>query len=198
MLDYTLPVLAYLFGSISSAIIVCRILGYPDPRTTGSNNPGATNVLRIASKGAAITTLIGDFLKGLIPVLISLQLTSDTLILALVGFGAFLGHLFSLFFQFKGGKGVATAVGVFSGISWQLALCLFLVWLAVAVTTRLSSLAALTATTLAPVIIFWLLNDNYYLLISIFIGLLLFWRHRENIHRLSNGTESKISFGKKS
>jgi glycerol-3-phosphate acyltransferase PlsY len=198
MLDYTLPVLAYLFGSISSAIIVCRILGYPDPRTTGSNNPGATNVLRIASKGAAITTLIGDFLKGLIPVLISLQLTSDTLILALVGFGAFLGHLFPLFFQFKGGKGVATAIGVFSGISWQLALCLFLIWLAVAVTTRLSSLAALTATALAPVIIFWLLMDNYYVLVSILIGLFLFWRHRENIRRLRNGTETKINLGKKS
>ncbi len=197
MIDYTLPVLAYLFGSISSAIIVCKIMGLPDPTSAGSNNPGATNVLRIGGKKAAIITLIGDVLKGLIPMLVAGHVTTDTRILALCGLGAFLGHLFPLFFGFKGGKGVATAAGVFIGISWQLSLILFGVWLLIAAISRYSSLAALSAAAIAPGIVYWLLQDWPFVLLACVIAICLFWRHRANISRLRQGTESKISLGKK-
>jgi glycerol-3-phosphate acyltransferase PlsY len=187
MIDYTLPVLAYFFGSVSSAIIVCKIMGLPDPTTSGSKNPGATNVLRIGGKMAAIITLIGDVLKGLIPMVVAGQVTTDSRILALCGLGAFLGHLFPLFFGFKGGKGVATAAGVFIGLSWQLSLVLFGLWLLVAAASRYSSLAALSAAAIAPGIVF----------LACVIAVCLFWRHSANISRLRQGTESKISFGSK-
>ncbi len=192
MIDYFLPPLAYCFGSVSSAIMVCRVMGLTDPRSTGSHNPGTTNVLRIGGKTAAVITLIGDVLKGLIPVLVARELTASTLTVSLVGAAAFLGHLYPVFFGFRGGKGVATACGVFLGISGVLTLILMAVWLTVAVLFRYSSLAALTAATLAPLIVLWLLPDPWLLAMSLIIAALLFWRHRENITRLLAGTESKI------
>ncbi len=192
MIDYFLPPLAYCFGSVSSAIIVCRLMGLTDPRSTGSHNPGATNVLRIGGKKAAVITLISDVLKGLIPVLVARELTASALTVALVGMAAFLGHLYPLFYRFKGGKGVATACGVYLGASGVLILILFIVWMTVAVLFRYSSLAALTAATLAPLIVLWLLPDPWLLVMSLIIAALLFWRHRENITRLLAGTESKI------
>ena len=196
MIIYLLPILAYCFGSICCAIIVCRMMGLPDPTTSGSNNPGATNVLRIGGKKAAIITLLGDVLKGLIPIIIVRWITDDPVIIALSGIGAFLGHLFPVFFGFKGGKGVATAVGVFAGVSWWVTLILFGVWLAVAVLFRYSSLAALTAAATAPILTYILIPEIPYTILSAIIALLLFIRHRENITRLIGGNESKINFSK--
>ncbi len=192
MIDYLLPLLAYCFGSVSSAIVVCRVMGLTDPRSTGSNNPGTTNVLRIGGWPAAAITLIGDVLKGLIPVLVARELTDGTLIVSLTGAAAFLGHLYPVFFGFRGGKGVATACGVLLAISGVLTLILIATWLAVAVLFRYSSLAALTAAALAPVMVLWLLSDPSLLAMSLIITTLLFWRHRGNITRLLAGTESKI------
>jgi glycerol-3-phosphate acyltransferase PlsY len=192
MLNFLLPVFAYCIGSISSAIIVCRIMGFPDPRSSGSNNPGATNVLRIGGKKAAAITLLGDVLKGLVPVLIAKSLTDNPAIIAMVGAAAFLGHLYPVFFRFNGGKGVATATGVFIGLSWTLILVLLAVWLSMAIVFRYSSLAALTAAALAPVAVRWLLPGIPYFVLAVFIAILLIWRHRENISRLIAGTESKI------
>ncbi len=192
IIDYLLPPLAYCFGSVSSAIVVCRVMGLTDPRSAGSHNPGATNVLRIGGWPAAAITLIGDVLKGLIPILAARGLTDNTLILSLVGAAAFLGHLYPVFFGFKGGKGVATACGVFLGISGVLTLILMAVWLTMAVLFRYSSLAALTTATLAPLLVLWLLPDPWLLTMSLLIMALLFWRHRGNITRLLTGTESKI------
>lgn len=192
MIGYILPLLAYLAGSVSSAIIVCRIMGLPDPRSTGSNNPGATNVLRIGGKKAAAITLAGDFLKGLLPVLLSQQLTADPVILSLVGLGAFLGHLYPLYFGFTGGKGVATAAGVFVALGWQFMLILLAIWLLMALAFRYSSLAALTAAACAPVVAAFTLPHPAYIALCAAIALLLFWRHRENIARLRSGTESRI------
>ena len=197
MLQILLPVIAYLIGSISSAILVCRIMGLPDPRSTGSNNPGATNVLRIGGKKAAILTLLGDVLKGIIPVVIAKSLNLSPVIIALVGVCAFLGHLYPIFFGFKGGKGVATAVGVFIGLNGLLALMLFGVWLVVAAVFRYSSLAALTTAAIAPVIIFLIFPSTPYFLLALVIAVLLFIRHKENIKRLLAGEESKINLKKK-
>ena len=143
LLDSGLIVLAYLFGSVSTAIIVCKVMGLPDPRSQGSNNPGATNVLRIGGKKAAAITLFGDALKGVIPVFIAKFTASNDAALALVGMAAFLGHLYPIFFQFKGGKGVATAFGVLATISWPTGLCLLASWLLIAKVFKISSLAAL-------------------------------------------------------
>ncbi len=192
MIDYFLPPLAYCFGSISSAIVVCRVMGLTDPRNTGSRNPGTTNVLRTGGRLAAVITLIGDVGKGLIPVLVARELTASALTVSLVGTAAFLGHLYPLFFGFRGGKGVATACGVLLGISGVLTLILMAAWLAVAVLFRYSSLAALTAATLAPLLVLWLLPDPWLLAMSLIITALLFWRHRGNMARLLAGTESKI------
>lgn len=194
MLNISLPVLAYLFGSISSAIIVCRAMGLPDPRSAGSHNPGATNVLRIGGKKAAVITLAGDALKGLLPVLAAGALSDDSVVIALAGAGAFLGHLYPVFFAFKGGKGVATAAGVFGGLSVALGALLMLVWLAAALVFRYSSLAALMAAAVAPWLTLWLLPGPGYFTMSLVVAALLFWRHRKNIRRLGAGAESKIRF----
>ena len=188
------PLLAYLFGSVSSAIIVCRVMALPDPRSCGSKNPGATNVLRIGGKKAAAITLVGDAIKGLVPVLVAGALSDDSAVVALAGAGAFLGHLYPVFFAFKGGKGVATAAGVFVGLSAALGAMLVLVWLAGALIFRYSSLAALIAAAVAPLLTGWLLPEPGYLGMSLVIAALLFWRHRGNIRRLGAGTEGKIRF----
>ncbi|TPW18527.1 MAG: acyl-phosphate glycerol 3-phosphate acyltransferase [Halothiobacillaceae bacterium] len=189
MLDLILIVCAYLLGSISTAIIVCRLMELPDPRTQGSHNPGATNVLRIGGKKAAAITLIGDCLKGLLPVGVATLLGAGNTTLALVAMAAFLGHLYPLFFRFQGGKGVATAFGVFLGLSWPLGLLLALTWVVIAKLFRISSLAALLTTALTPLYAWLLALPPPQLLISLPLCLLVIWRHRENIRRLWHGKE---------
>ncbi len=192
MNDYLLIPLGYLLGSISSAIIVCRLMGLPDPRTGGSQNPGATNVLRLGGKKAAALTLLGDMLKGLIPVLAANLLHAQPWILAGVGLAAFLGHLYPLFFGFNGGKGVATALGVQFGLGWEIGGAVALIWLLMAKTVNISSLSALISMALAPFIIWWLWPQPELILMQAIITLMLFWRHRTNIQNLLQGTEGKI------
>lgn len=190
--DIILIVAAYGLGSVSTAILVCRAMGLADPRTEGSRNPGATNVLRIGGKKAAALTLAGDFAKGLLPVLVARALESSTETLALVGGAAFLGHLFPVFFGFRGGKGVATGAGVLFGFSWPLGLAVATTWLIVAKVLRVSSLAALMATALAPVFA-WALGEARPILFAVlFLCVLVLWRHRSNIQRLLSGDEGKI------
>ncbi|MCY4229241.1 MAG: glycerol-3-phosphate 1-O-acyltransferase PlsY [Gammaproteobacteria bacterium] len=191
-MDYTLPILAYLIGSISCSVLICRLAGLPDPRQTGSNNPGATNVLRIGGKQVAALALIGDILKGCLPVMLASLITSDTLILSLAGLSAFLGHLYPIFFQFKGGKGVATAAGVYLALAWPVALALIVIWLITALMFKYSSAASLAAAISAPVLIEIHLHDIFHTLSGTLIAALVFWRHRANLLRLKKGTESKI------
>jgi len=197
MLTLLLPVLAYLAGSVSSAVIVCRIMGLPDPRTSGSKNPGATNVLRLGGKKkgklAAGLTLLGDILKGFIPVFIAQLITENSLTIALVGLAAFLGHLYPVFFGFKGGKGVATAAGVLFAISSFVSLMLLAIWLVAAFASNYSSLAALITAALLPVLVLMFIGQLPIILLALAITGLLFWRHRENIARLRKGEESKIN-----
>jgi glycerol-3-phosphate acyltransferase PlsY len=183
---------AYVLGSLSSGIIVCRLLGLPDPRTEGSQNPGATNVLRIAGKKAAAITLAGDSLKGLLPMLVAHAVGADATVLAGVAMAAFLGHLYPVFFRFQGGKGVATALGVLFGLDWKIGLGVALLWLLMARLTRISSLSALVSLASAPLLIWWIRPAPALIIMSCLMTLMLFWRHRENIHKLISGTESRI------
>lgn len=187
--------IAYLFGSLSSAIIVCKIMGLPDPRIEGSQNPGATNVLRIGGKVPAIITLLGDTLKGVIPVLIAKSLNLEPLILALVMLAAFLGHLFPIFFRFQGGKGVATMIGCLLALSWPVGLCWLSTWLIVAIIFRYSSLAALTTTAITPFYMWFFTHNMIYTVTTVLMGVILIYRHRSNIANLLSGQEKKI--GKK-
>jgi len=189
---YSFPVLAYLLGSVSSAVVIARLMGLPDPRSVGSKNPGATNVLRYGGRKAAILTLAGDVLKGVIPVLIAHAVTADPVIIALTGFGAFLGHLFPVFFGFRGGKGVATALGVWLAINPWVGLALLVTWLATALLFRYSSLSALTASVAAPFYVAWLSPGPAYLAVMIVMSAILIFRHRSNIRNLIAGTETKI------
>jgi glycerol-3-phosphate acyltransferase PlsY len=190
--------LAYLLGSISSAIVVSRLLRLPDPRGIGSGNPGATNVLRAGSKTAAAWTLIGDVAKGWLPVFIVLQLGDvPGWAVALVGLAAFLGHLYPVYYGFKGGKGVATALGVILALSPLTGLLVILTWLVAAVTLRYSSLAALLAALLAPVLLYAVQTyagqqDPWSVAAVVIMTLLLYARHRANIQRLLEGTEPRI------
>jgi glycerol-3-phosphate acyltransferase PlsY len=190
--DLLLIAAGYLLGSLSSAIITCRLLGLPDPRKQGSCNPGATNVLRIGGKKAAAITLIGDMLKGLIPVLVAKLLGADLSIQAAVAVAAFLGHLYPVFFGFQGGKGVATALGVLLGIHWPVGLLTIATWLVIAKVFKISSLAALLAILVTPLYIWWLIPNESLMIAMLFMGALLFWRHRSNIKGLLAGTEGKI------
>ena len=192
LLDYTLIVAGYLFGSISSAILVCRVMSLPDPRTQGSNNPGATNVLRFGGKKAAAIVLVGDMVKGVIPVLVAQGLGVGTLTIAMVGFTAFLGHLYPVFFNFKGGKGVATAFGVYLAFNWLSGVLVLLAWLVVAKVFKISSVAGLIASALAPVIFWFVTADINYVAFSIAMAIILTWRHRSNIQNLLAGTEDSI------
>jgi acyl phosphate:glycerol-3-phosphate acyltransferase len=193
LLEIALIVLAYLLGSISAAIITCKLMGLPDPRTGGSKNPGATNVLRIGNKKAAALTLFGDFLKGLVPVLIGRLLEIGPQELAMIAMAAFLGHLYPIFFGFQGGKGVATAFGVILGLSWQVALAALLTWLVVAKVFKISSLAALIAATLTPLFCWLLAPQLEFMIMLAVLSLLLIWRHRSNIRNLLSGNEDKIT-----
>lgn len=193
VLDYSLIAGAYLLGSLSSAIIVCKLAGLPDPRTTGSGNPGATNVLRLGSKKGAAVTLLGDMLKGLLPVLLAFFLGVSPLVLGLVGVAAFVGHLYPLFFQFRGGKGVATLLGVLFGFNLWVGLATAGTWLFVARVLKISSLSALVAMALAPVYVWLILGPVWELILATLAMVVLsFWRHRGNIARLIKGEESLI------
>ncbi len=195
IVDAALVIFAYLFGSISSAIIVCKLMGLPDPRAEGSKNPGATNVLRIGGKKAAAITLLGDMLKGLLPVALARLLTTSETILAATAAAAFLGHLYPVFFHFKGGKGVATMLGVLIPLCWPAGLLTPATWLLVAKTVRISSLSALIATALAPLYV-WLFSHSPILAgTTAGMTVLLFWRHRANIRRLIEGTERTTKKG---
>lgn len=188
--DIILIIGAYLLGSVSSAIIVCRVMGYPDPRTIGSGNPGATNVMRQGGKTAAVITLLGDVLKGLIPVLIAKFFGASLTVQLLVAMAAFIGHLYPVFFSFKGGKGVATAVGVLLGLNLLVAFAAIAVWLAMFAIKRISSLSALTTTALSPLYVWLITHSKEFLLFSILMAVLIFWRHRSNIQKLMAGTET--------
>jgi len=186
-----LALVAYLCGSVATAIIVSRLMGLPDPRTGGSGNPGATNVLRLGGKRAAGLTLAGDVLKGLLPVLAARVIGHDGLSIAAAALGAFLGHLYPVFFRFRGGKGVATALGALLAASWLLGAALLGTWLAVAAVTRYSSLAAVSAAMTAPFFAYWIAGPELAAAAAL-IAALLVWRHRGNIARLRAGTEDRI------
>lgn len=188
--------IAYLFGSISSAIVVCRVMRLPDPRTQGSRNPGATNVLRIGGKKAAAITLLGDALKGFIPVLAAKLYGLDSADLAWVMLAAFLGHLYPVFFRFEGGKGVATLIGCLLALSLPVAACWIATWGLIAALFRYSSLASLTASLLTPLYIAYFTSDTALVVSAAVMTALLIYRHRGNIVKLWAGQESKI--GKKS
>lgn len=196
MIEYLAIFAAYLIGSLSSAIIVCKLMSLPDPRGEGSGNPGATNVLRFGGKKAAAITLAGDMLKGFIPVLVVRYLGMDMQTVALVGIAAFLGHLYPVFFQFKGGKGVATMLGVMLGFSWWVGLATAGTWLFMAKIVKISSLSALVATLLAPVYVWLWYFSPATLGVTIIMTVILFWRHRSNIQNLLSGKEDKIGTDK--
>jgi glycerol-3-phosphate acyltransferase PlsY len=193
MLDLTLIAVAYLLGSISSAIIVCWLMGLPDPRTAGSHNPGATNVLRIGGKRAAAITLAGDTLKGFLPMIVCHVLGRSETVFALVGAAAFLGHLYPVFFGFRGGKGVATVLGVQFGLHWMVGVAVGLTWLLIAKVANISSLAALVSMLLAPLYVWLIWPAGELIAMQVLITLILFWRHRSNIRNLLTGTEGRIS-----
>ncbi len=182
----------YLLGSVSTAIITCKLMGLADPRTVGSNNPGATNVLRAGGKKAAAITLFGDMLKGLLPVLIVVLLDMPDVVIAATGLAAFLGHLYPVYYGFKGGKGVATILGVLLGIHWQLGLGTIAIWLLMAFTFRYSSLSALVAASASPVLT-WFITGSEVISASVAVmAAILIWRHRSNIRNLLSGKEDKI------
>lgn len=203
-LPFFAVVAGYLIGSLSFAVIVSRVMGLNDPRTFGSKNPGATNVLRSGSKGAAIATLLLDAAKGWLPVVLVKWYGSayglGDATMAMVGLAAFLGHVFPVFFRFEGGKGVATALGVLLAFSGWLGLATALIWLMMAVVFRYSSLASITAALLAPAVYvlgdggLWLMSKSVVLAVAV-MSLFLLYRHAENINRLIKGKESKL--GKK-
>lgn len=183
-------VAAYLLGSISFGIWVSRAFGLPDPRTVGSGNPGATNVLRSGKKLAAALTLLGDALKGWLAVWLALRYGMLMWVVSSVGIAVFIGHLFPIFHGFKGGKGVATALGIMLAISWWLGLAALVTWVIVFAISRFSSLAAIVAAVLAPIYAWLLLPYKDYVLMVLVLSALLIWRHRGNIQKLIDGTES--------
>jgi len=180
---------AYCLGSISFAIAVSRLMRLPDPRSYGSKNPGATNVLRTGSKAAAVLTLAGDAGKGLAAVWLAARLGGDV---PAAGFAVFIGHLYPVFHRFQGGKGVATAAGVLFGFNPWLGLAAIATWIVIAVALRYSSLASLAAAVGAPFYAWLLGAENLVVIAVAAIALLLLWRHRENISRLAAGTESRL------
>lgn len=185
-------VAAYLLGSINSAIIVSHAMNLPDPRESGSGNPGATNVLRTGNKFAAAITLFGDLLKGFIPVFITNNLIGHEPIVAIVSVAALLGHMYPVYYRFRGGKGVATTLGVLLGISWLLGLIWVILWLIVAYLFRYSSLSALIATSLI-LFLSWVWSYGLWIVAALsIITAFVFWRHRSNIQNLLTGSEAKL------
>lgn len=183
---------AYFLGSINSAILVSQAAGLPDPRNLGSGNPGATNVLRTGNKAAAAITLLGDLLKGFMPVVLTGLLIADIIIISVVGLAALLGHMYPIYYKFKGGKGVATLLGVLLGIDWILGLVWIAVWLSIAYLTRYSSLAALASTFIILIASWFLYENTWFFLILLCMTTIVYWRHRVNIHKLLTGQENKI------
>ena len=182
----------YLLGSISTAIITCKLMGLPDPRSGGSRNPGATNVLRLGGKKAAAITLAGDMLKGLIPVSIAVLLGMSYEVIAVTGLAAFLGHLYPVFYGFAGGKGVATLLGVLLGTHWMIGGGTILVWLFMAKVFKISSLSALVAALIAPGLVWYVTQSEVLTITTTVMTILLYWRHRSNISNLLSGKEGKI------
>jgi glycerol-3-phosphate acyltransferase PlsY len=182
---------AYLAGSISSAVLVCKIRGLPDPRTSGSGNPGATNVLRIGGVSSAAMVLFFDMLKGALPSYLGYKMGLDAVSLGFIAVSACLGHILPIFFGFKGGKGVATAFGAMAPIGGDLAICLILTWIVFLLLTRYSSVAAMATATLAPLYTWWL--DERFILPVAMLSTLILIRHKDNIGRLRHGEESKVS-----
>ena len=196
IVDILVVVLAYLLGSLSFAVIVSKAMGMADPRSYGSGNPGATNVLRSGKKKAAVLTLLGDALKGLVAVVIAKclwdagHITEATV--AWVSVAVLVGHMWPVFFGFKGGKGVATAVGVLFALSWPVALICTIVWLIMAFGLKISSLAALVATVLSPILAWYFIDESSWCWAVLVIAVLVLYRHKSNIQNLLSGKESKI------
>lgn len=196
MFNVSAVIAAYLIGSLSFAVIVSKYYGMDDPRTYGSGNPGATNVLRSGKKKAAALTLLGDALKGLVAVVLArcLQdaLNLSDITIAVVAVAALVGHMWPLFFGFKGGKGVATALGVLLALSPATALVCAAIWLVMAFGFKVSSLAALAATAAAPLVAFWLMPYSSWAWATVVIAVLVLYRHKSNIQNLLQGKEGKI------
>ena len=189
-LSLAMIILAYLGGSISSAVLVCRCYGLPDPRENGSHNPGATNVLRLGGRSAAILVFVCDMSKGTVPVYLAWYLGITPFFLGLIGVAACLGHMYPLFFHFQGGKGVATALGTMLPIGFDMGAMMLTTWVVVLLLSGYSSLAALVAALLAPLYTYWL-KPEYTMPVAMLCALVVY-RHRENIIRLLNGQEDKI------
>jgi len=193
MINFIFIILAYFIGSISFGILLSKVFKIQDPRSFGSKNPGATNVMRSGKKLVALLTLLGDMLKGTIVVLIAklyLNLTYDQVLL--VAAAVFLGHLFPVYHQFKGGKGVATALGVLLAIDIHIAILVLIIWLVIFLISRISSLSAITAAICLPLITFFMHVDQSFLLLSFFLSILLIYRHKENIKNLIEKKESNF------
>jgi len=187
---------AYLLGSIAFSVIICRLFGIPDPRLAGSGNAGATNVLRLGNRKAAAATLIGDLLKGAVAVWVARSISHDLWVLGAAMVGVVLGHLYPIFFHFRGGKGVATSIGVLIGVYWCLGLTVAVVWLGMLRFTRIASVASLSAAVVAPLAAYYFLTPDWIWPISI-LSALQIWKHRGNIKRLCAGTEPKVNLSKK-
>lgn len=192
-----LVTIGYLSGSVCSAVIVSKIFALPDPRSEGSQNPGATNVLRLAGKKYAIIVLVADMLKGMIPVILAHLFHSGITIAAFTCLAAVLGHMFPIFFHFKGGKGVATALGALLALHFMLGVLVIATWLLVANYSRYSSLASIVAITLTPIYSIISLDTLDAFPPLLFMAMFILYKHRDNINRLIDGDEPKISFGKK-
>ncbi|MCW9013832.1 MAG: glycerol-3-phosphate 1-O-acyltransferase PlsY [Gammaproteobacteria bacterium] len=182
----------YLLGSVSTSIITCKAMGLPDPRKVGSGNPGATNVLREGGKKAAVITLFGDMLKGVIPVSLAHVFAMTDMLIAVTGLAAFLGHVYPVYYGFKGGKGVATLLGVLIGTHWMIGLGAILIWLSMAFTFRYSSLSALVAALFSPLLAWLVTHSAVIATTTALMAALLYWRHRTNIINLLSGAEDKI------
>ncbi len=193
---FLVAIIAYFLGSVSFAMIVSRLFGLPDPRTYGSNNPGATNVLRSGNKLAAALTLLGDALKGWLAVALASRVAPilglGEVHVALAALFVFLGHLFPAFYQFKGGKGVATALGVLLALDWRLGVATAIIWLALFAMTKTSSIAALVATAATPIVAFYFRGGDLMSGVVLLIAILVVWRHKENIARLMAKRENQI------
>ena len=189
---YQLLIVSYLIGSISSAIIISKALGLPDPRTQGSKNPGATNVLRLGGKKIAAFVLFFDGLKGAVPIFIGMNYGFSLTVLTLTALCAFLGHVFPVFFSFRGGKGVATYIGGLVAINFLVGLIFSIIWLVVAKVLKISSMSALIATAISPFYFYLITSDMESTLIIGLISLLIFYTHRDNIKRLINKEEDVI------
>ena len=184
-------IFAYLLGSIPVGLVLSKLKGR-DPRTTGSGNIGATNVMRTAGKTLGIITLLGDVAKGFLPVWLAARYGQPTLVVAVVGIAAFIGHIFPLYLRFKGGKGVATAVGVFLAVSPLSVLIVVVLFVVLLIIFRYVSLGSLAGTALTPIVLYLLKVSPHFITMAVIMVVLIFWKHRENIKRLWQGTENKV------